>query len=142
MKKKSISILMLSSLIALCSGCISTEISPAFKLQVVDENDKPLPDVVVKQLWEHQGLESNSHREKFITDTQGFIDVPRRTITKDIVTRSVWFIWRIMWFWNPRVEWDSYMYISVQHSKYGKASFMYNQYEGEIPKKLVLEKEE
>lgn len=126
--------------IALCllAGCVSTEISPAFKLQVVDENDKPLPDITVKQSWSfYGGLNSISDGAKLKTDGQGYVEVPRRTVSKDIVGWTMLGITRAMLFWHPHISWGPHMHMWID-SEQGDASFSYNKYEKEIPQKLVL----
>ena len=127
-------------LIAITSGCISTKVSPAFKLQIVNKNGVPVSKIKVKQIWEHQGVGGTFHKEILFTNQNGMVSFPARIVTKDIFTRSVWFIWRMMWFWNPRFQWGPYMYVSVD-SEQGEASFMYYEDEKTIPKQLVLEKE-
>ena len=137
---KSITALVLIAVGAFSSGCVSTEISPPFRLQLVNEEGRPLPGLVVAQFWQHYGLEFNEHSERFTTDNDGVVDIPRRTITKNIVSRSAWFIFGKIMFWHPHLSLDLYMYVVVKGHPGNSFSYEHGQEDSntKIPNKIIM----
>lgn len=55
-------------------------IVPPWRFQVIDTAGHPMPNMPVRQIWQHHSVEDNEHIEDSITDQNGFAGFPRRTI--------------------------------------------------------------
>ncbi|HEV2826445.1 MAG TPA: hypothetical protein VGW76_02495 [Pyrinomonadaceae bacterium] len=64
-----------------------TTVVPEWKLRVVDETGKPIPNVVVREQWRNHAVEFHGHNEDRTTNNEGYISFPRRTVRAPILFR-------------------------------------------------------
>jgi hypothetical protein len=62
---------------------------PTWRLQLVDKEGAGIPNIGVRQVWRHYSLEWNDHEEDFITDADGYVTFPERTVRATILHRAV-----------------------------------------------------
>jgi hypothetical protein len=82
------------ALLVICVGILlfypfETTVVPEWKIRVIDEAGKPLQNIVVNELWRHHSLEFQRHNEDRITDIQGYVLFPRRTVRASLLFRIV-----------------------------------------------------
>ena len=68
-----------------------TTVVPAWGFRVVDEEGKPYVGKQVRQLWKHYSLEfeSGQNGEFQVTDSEGFVSFPERTIRASLLWRMI-----------------------------------------------------
>src|SRR6266511_2290779 len=65
-----------------------TIVVPEWKVRVVDRAfGKPVTNVVVTEGWRHHSIEIHRHDENRITDNQGYVYFPRRTVRASLLHR-------------------------------------------------------
>ena len=62
---------------------------PEWKIRIVDETGKPVPNVVVREQWRDHSVEFHGHNEERITDSEGYVFFPRRTVRAPLMFRVV-----------------------------------------------------
>jgi len=69
-----------------------TTVVPAWSIRVVDESGRPYPGLQVRESWKHYTLdvELGSHIDDGVTDSQGRLVFPERTIKLNLLSR----MWR------------------------------------------------
>jgi hypothetical protein len=58
------------------------EAIPEWRIQVVDENGKPLSGVIVHQDWTNLELDGPPHADSKTTDGEGWVDLPTHRIRR------------------------------------------------------------
>ena len=53
---------------------------PKWEFTIVDELGQTLPNISVSQSWQHYSFESSGHREEGVSNSNGVIIFPKRTI--------------------------------------------------------------
>jgi hypothetical protein len=53
---------------------------PAWKVQVVNQDDKPMPGVLVRQVWQDYDVEEEGHEQDKRSDENGYVSFPERVI--------------------------------------------------------------
>ncbi|MDQ4120756.1 MAG: hypothetical protein M3209_04845 [Acidobacteriota bacterium] len=66
-----------------------TTVVPEWKVRVVDQNGKPFVGEAVREYWQHYSLESSGHQEERLTDENGYVVFPKRTIWSPLLWRIV-----------------------------------------------------
>jgi hypothetical protein len=64
-----------------------TTVVPDWRVRIVDEEGNPIRMAVVKEVWQHSTIESASHEEDSITDNDGYVTFPRRTVRGSLLVR-------------------------------------------------------
>ena len=64
-----------------------TTVVPEWRLRIVDEAGNPLRATRVREVWQHYTIESASHEEDLITDGDGYVTFPRRTVRGSLLVR-------------------------------------------------------
>jgi hypothetical protein len=59
---------------------------PEWKLRIVDQTGQRLRGNRVRQSWSHYTLENQSHEEELLSDGDGYVKFPRRTIRTSFIT--------------------------------------------------------
>jgi hypothetical protein len=67
----------------------STRVVPAWDLYVVDENRKPLADVMVRETWQHHNVEIHGNEASGFSDATGKVSFPKRTVRASIAERAL-----------------------------------------------------
>jgi hypothetical protein len=64
---------------------------PAWRIRVIDENGRPYAGQRVRQLWKHYTLETEAGQniEDQLTDRDGYVSFPERTIKASLLRRVV-----------------------------------------------------
>lgn len=66
-----------------------TTVVPDWRVRAVDEDRTPLVRVAVSEYWGHMSIESDEHQAESITDDQGYVTFPRRTIRASLLRRGL-----------------------------------------------------
>ena len=64
-----------------------TTVVPAWTLKVVDEHGNLVRGAFVRELWQHDSIESKSHEQDSSTDQDGYVTFPSRTIKASLLSR-------------------------------------------------------
>ena len=80
---------LLACLIILLAYPFDTMVVPEWKLRIVDETGKPIPNVVVIEQWRNHSVEFHGHSEDRTTDMNGYVSFPRRTVRASLLFRVV-----------------------------------------------------
>lgn len=64
-----------------------TTVVPEWRLRIVDEEGNAIRMTAVKEVWQHSTIESASHEEDSITDNDGYVTFPRRTVRGSLLVR-------------------------------------------------------
>lgn len=60
---------------------------PAWKIRVMDDSGRPLPDELVRQHWRHYSLGDGGDSEDRRTDAGGYVQFPERTARASLLRR-------------------------------------------------------
>src|SRR5262245_55699125 len=87
-------LLALFALPALIVACVpwNTTVVPAVRVQVFDETGNPAAGVRVEQEWEYTALESYSQRAVSVTESNGYVSFPKRSIRISVVRKTIGFV--------------------------------------------------
>jgi hypothetical protein len=66
-----------------------TTVVPQWRIGVVDDSGNAVKGVGVKQGWRHHSAEIRRHEETFVTDQEGYVTFPRRTVRAGLLIRAV-----------------------------------------------------
>jgi len=66
-----------------------TTVVPQWTVRVVDEAGSSLGNVGVTEYWRHTSVESGDHHAESITDGNGYVTFPRRTIRASFLRRVI-----------------------------------------------------
>jgi hypothetical protein len=66
-----------------------TTVVPEWRVRVVEQAGTPLRNVMVKEVWEHYSVESQSHEQDLPTDADGYVTFPKRTIRASLAVRII-----------------------------------------------------
>ena len=66
-----------------------TTVVPEWRVRIVDQSGAPLTNTGVREVWQHYSLESKSHEQDLMTDNQGYVTFPTRTIRSPLAVRIV-----------------------------------------------------
>ena len=68
---------------------IQRVVSPEWTARVIDENEKPIPQVHVRNFWQEYSLEQDEHEEDALTGSDGITHFPAHTIRSSFASRVV-----------------------------------------------------
>jgi hypothetical protein len=85
---------LLAGLIAAIMLFLPIEITvvPAWEVKVVDEAGNPMKDIIVRESWQFYSVESRNHEDEALTDKEGHVDFPARSMR----TNLLWIIWGLI----------------------------------------------
>ncbi len=64
-----------------------TTVVPEWKITVLDQTGKPFANWEVREYWQHYSLESDGHQDNRLTDENGYVVFPERTIWSPLLWR-------------------------------------------------------
>ena len=64
-----------------------TTVVPEWKTRIVDEAGTPMRMTGVREVWRHYTIESAGHEEDSITDNDGYVTFPKRTVRGSLLVR-------------------------------------------------------
>lgn len=64
-----------------------TTVVPEQHVLVVNQDMRPIKGVLVRQIWQHYSLERRGHEEDVLTDVEGRVTFPKRTMRSNLVWR-------------------------------------------------------
>ena len=68
---------------------LETTVVPEWRVRIVDEAGAPLRNTGIREVWEHYSIESESHQQDLLTDSDGYVTFPKRTIRAGLAVRTV-----------------------------------------------------
>lgn len=101
-------------IILLLIPIIEVEVVPAWRFQLVEIDGRPVSQTTVRQYWKHFSFEWNwfdMNEAAAMTDSSGFVEFPRRTITISAVTWLLGSIWAELPLLNPHIRGGSFSFI-------------------------------
>ena len=66
-----------------------TTVVPEWKVRIVDQSGAPLRNTGVREVWQHYSIESKSHKQDLLTDKEGYVTFPERTIRSPLAVRII-----------------------------------------------------
>ena len=66
---------------------LETTVVPEWKVRVVDEGGAPLRNSGIREVWQHYSIESKDHEQDLLTDSDGHVTFPKRTIRAPLLAR-------------------------------------------------------
>ena len=66
-----------------------TTVVPEWRIRVVDRDGAPVVGEPVREIWQHYSLEGDGHEEERLTDENGYVVFPERTIWASPLRRIV-----------------------------------------------------
>ena|SRR5438128_1523136 len=87
--KKIVLLLLLGILAVVALYPLETIVVPEWRIRIVDEARVPLRNASVREVWQHYSIESTDHKEDLLTDGDGFVTFPKRTITSPLAVRII-----------------------------------------------------
>lgn len=89
MKKYRLILTLLILIVIVLLWPVETVIVPAWRIKIIHESGKPLPEKFVRQSWKHYSaeLDAAEHLEDAWTDADGYVSFPERTIYASLFTR-------------------------------------------------------
>src|SRR5882724_6377035 len=87
-KKLAATALLIACLGVLLFYPFETTVVPEWNMRITDESGKPVLKVVVSELWRHHSVEFHGHSEDRMTDSEGFVSFPRRTVRASLIFRA------------------------------------------------------
>jgi hypothetical protein len=78
---------LIACLVVLLAYPFDTTVVPEWKIRIVDETSKPVPNVVVREQWRNHSVEFHGHHEDRKTDSEGYVSFPRRTVRAPLIFR-------------------------------------------------------
>ena len=90
-KTRLLIVVIICSLMIVAFFPIPTTVVPQWRLQVVDVNGSACPNMRVTQDWGHYSLytDGNSASEDRLTDANGYVQFPKRTIRASVTRRLI-----------------------------------------------------
>ena len=62
---------------------------PEWKVRIVDQKGVPLANTGVREVWQDYSSETRSHQQDLVTDNDGYVSFPKRTIRSPFVLRII-----------------------------------------------------
>jgi hypothetical protein len=82
-------VVLIAGLLLLLVCPFDTTVVPEWKIQIVNETRKPIPNVVVREQWRNHSVEFHGHLEDRMSDNDGYVSFPRRTVRASLIVRVV-----------------------------------------------------
>jgi hypothetical protein len=67
----------------------NTTVVPEWKIQIIDERKNPVRNVLVDEHWRNHSIELHRHSETRVTDNEGYVSFPRRTVRSPLLIRAI-----------------------------------------------------
>ena len=80
---------LIACLAVLLAYPFDTTVVPEWKIRIVDETSKPVPNIVVREQWRNHSVEFHGHNEDRMTNSEGSVSFPRRTVRASLIFRVV-----------------------------------------------------
>jgi hypothetical protein len=75
---------------------IKTLQAPQWKVRVVDESNMPVADVTVRESYQNYSAQLRGNEQDLVTDQQGYVIFPAKTLWSPIIVRIVVTLWSAM----------------------------------------------
>lgn len=82
-------VLLLGVLAVVALYPLETTVVPEWRVRIVDQAGAPLRNTGIREVWKHYSIESESHEQDSLTDNDGFVKFPRRTVRAGLAVRIV-----------------------------------------------------
>ena len=66
-----------------------TTVVPEWRVRIIDQGGSPLSNTAVRESWQHYSIESRHHEEDLLTDREGYVTFPKRTIRAPLAVRII-----------------------------------------------------
>ena len=66
-----------------------TTVVPEWRVRIVDEAGAPMRNTGIREVWQHYSIESEDHEQDLLTDNDGYVTFPKRTIRAGLAVRMV-----------------------------------------------------
>ena len=84
-------VLFIAAILFLCSLYPRKYLAaPKWRVQVVDQQGKPLTGVTVNETWQNYSVEDRYHEANLISDQAGFVEFPACEVSASML-RRIWF---------------------------------------------------
>src|SRR5947207_2640878 len=87
--RKIVLLVFVGALVVMALFPFETTIVPEWRVRIVDESDQPLRNVGVREVWKHYSIETQSHEQDLLTDSDGYVMFLKRTIRSPLAVRIV-----------------------------------------------------
>lgn len=114
----------------------STEVVPAWSVQVLDAGGSPLPGVMVRQVWQHASIETELHSDRRVTDQHGRVLFPERRTSASILKRGVALFSTALRLNKPHANWGRASEVYAWRSGYRSGRLAY--IPGETPPEMLI----
>jgi hypothetical protein len=84
---------------------------PEWKFQVVYKSGKPVPNIRVREVWQHYSLEKQDHEAETVTNAEGYAVFPERTIKANTLQRFLVAVTNAPWI--VHASWGPHSYLIV-----------------------------
>lgn len=124
-------------IILLLIPIIEVEVVPAWRFQLVERDGRPVSQTRVRQYWKHFSFEWNwfdMNEAAAMTDSSGFVEFPRRTITISAATWLLGSIWAELLLLNPHIRGGSFSFIHCDYPVCCNATYRSGQ---DLPSRVV-----
>lgn len=88
-ERKKILLALSLVLVVLVIYPFESTVVPQWKIRLVDESGNSVVGVGVNEGWRHYSVEIRRHEESLITDDEGYVTFPRRTVRAGVLIRAV-----------------------------------------------------
>jgi hypothetical protein len=85
--KRTLLVLVIGLLALVSLYPLETIVVPEWKVRVVDEAGAPLRNSGIREVWQHYSIESKDHEQDLLTDGDGYVTFPKRTIRAPLLAR-------------------------------------------------------
>ncbi len=86
---KRIFVLVIGLVVVVSLYPLETIVVPEWRVRIVDEAGTPLRNSGVREVWQHYSIESKDHEEDPLTDNDGYVTFPKRTLRAPLAARIV-----------------------------------------------------
>ena|SRR6266550_3106917 len=80
---------LMAALIVVALYPWETTVAPEWRVRIVDQSGAPLRNTGVREVWRHYSIESQGHEEDLMTDQEGYVTFPKRTIRALLAVRII-----------------------------------------------------
>jgi len=88
-RRKLLLILFFAVLGAIALYPWKTIVVPEWRVRIVDQSGVPLAHTGVREIWQHYDIESKGHEQDLVTDNEGYVTFPERTVRGPLAVRIV-----------------------------------------------------
>jgi hypothetical protein len=88
-RKRLLLILLFTGLGVIALYPWETPVVPQWKVRIVDQSGVPLANTGVREIWQHYSIESRGHEQDSMTDNEGYVTFPERTVRASLAVRII-----------------------------------------------------